>query len=340
MNYIVCDQPNTLALQKTEEPVRGAGHALLQIKRVGICGTDLHAYRGKQAYFSYPRILGHELAAEVLDTDSHSDLKRGDRVVVIPYINCEQCDACRAGKTNCCESLRVFGVHVDGGMRERIAFPERLLIEANDLDWDQLVVVEPLSIGAHALRRASVKKGDLLVVLGCGPIGIGLLMLAKRIGATVVVIDVNEQRLQVAKKHFQADHIINPTIGSVVHELSKFSGGHLAQTVIDATGNKAAIEGAISLMRHGGSMVLVGLTRDDLSFHHPSLHAKESTLLFSRNATREDFENVIAGLRSGEISVEHYITHTTHFSEIPGNFPAWCSPESTEIKVVTNWDRA
>lgn len=340
MNYIVCDQPNTLTLHQMDPPVRTEGNVLLQIKRVGICGTDLHAFRGKQAYFTYPRILGHELAAEVIEADPSSSLRQGDRVVVIPYIHCGQCDACTTGKTNCCEALHVFGVHVDGGMRARINFPERLLIQANDLSWDQLVVVEPLAIGAHALRRANVRKGELLLILGCGPIGVGLLLLAKRMGATVVMVDVNEQRLQVTKSFFHADHIINPTSGKAVDELLKFSGGHLAHTVIDATGSKAAIEGAASFMRHGGNVVLVGLTRGDLTFHHPSLHARESTLLFSRNATREDFENVLAGFRSGELSVDNYITRTAHFSEIPTSFPVWCSPESNEIKVVSNWEQA
>jgi 2-desacetyl-2-hydroxyethyl bacteriochlorophyllide A dehydrogenase len=334
MNYIICEQPNQFFLKTKATPVLEPAWALLKIKRVGICGTDLHAYKGQQAFFTYPRILGHELAAEILAVDENDKLKVGDRVAVIPYINCEECSACLAGKSNCCERLKVYGVHTDGGMQEVINFPTRLLIPTNDLSFDEIAIVEPLAIGAHALRRASVKPGQTIVVLGCGPIGMGIIQLAKVIGATVFAIDVNEHRLTVAKEEFEADHIALPS-PEIFRQINQ---GKLAHIVFDATGNKKAIEGGLEYMQHGGTMVMVGLTKGELTFHHPSLHAKETTLMNSRNATREDFEFVLNVLRKKRFNTEAYISNKVSYDAILTEFDAWSAPDSKEIKVVTNWD--
>jgi 2-desacetyl-2-hydroxyethyl bacteriochlorophyllide A dehydrogenase len=334
MNYIICEQPNQFFLKTKATPVLEPGCALLKIKRVGICGTDLHAYKGQQAFFTYPRILGHELAAEILAVDKNDELKVGDRVAVIPYINCEECSACLAGKSNCCERLKVYGVHTDGGMQEIINFPTRLLIPTNDLSLDEIAIVEPLAIGAHALRRANVKPGQTIVVLGCGPIGMGIIQLAKVMGATVFAIDVNEHRLKVAKEKFEADHITLPS----PEIFKQINHGKLGHVVFDATGNKKAIEGGLEYMQHGGTMVMVGLTKGELTFHHPWLHAKETTLMNSRNATREDFEFVISVLRNKKFNTEAYITSKVSLQSILTEFDAWSAPDSKEIKVVTNWD--
>jgi 2-desacetyl-2-hydroxyethyl bacteriochlorophyllide A dehydrogenase len=334
MNYIICEQPNQFFLRIKTTPVLEPGCALLQIKRVGICGTDLHAYKGEQAFFTYPRILGHELAAEILAVDESDELKLGDRVAVIPYINCEECSACLAGKSNCCERLKVYGVHTDGGMQEVINFPTRLLIPTNDLSFDEIAIVEPLAIGAHALRRAGVKSGQTIVVLGCGPIGIGIIQLAKVIGATVFAIDVNEHRLTVAKEKFEADHIALPS----PELFRQINHGKLAHIVFDATGNRQAIESGLEYMEHGGTMVMVGLTKGELTFHHPKLHAKETTLMNSRNATSEDFEFVLNVLRKKKFNTGAYITNKVSYDAILTEFDAWSAQDSKEIKVVTNWD--
>lgn len=338
MKYIVCERPNDLAFKTKETPTAEEGSALLRVRRVGICGTDLHAYKGNQAFFSYPRILGHELAAEILEVgENQHGLKPGDKAVVVPYINCGVCIACQTGKSNCCERLQVFGVHTDGGMQEIISFPTRLLLPAYDLSLEEIVIVEPLSIGAHALRRAQVKRGETVVVIGCGPIGIGIVQLAKYIGAKVIVIDINDYRLDVAHQKFDADLVIN-ALQSPVDKIKEFTQGQLADTVFDATGSKLAIEGATQYMRHGGNFVLVGLFKGELAFHHPSLHAKETTLICSRNATVEDFEFVIRVLREKKFNTLDYITKKVNAESIPSDFPSWTSPESKEIKVVTMWD--
>ena len=152
MKYITCERPGQFSIKEAATPENIKGNVLLNVKRVGICGTDLHCFKGNQPFFSYPRILGHELAAEVLGVDRHvGTFSAGDRTVVVPYINCQQCAACKAGKTNCCQQLAVMGVHSDGGMQDVISVPGRLLIPANDLSLDEIAIVEPLAIGAHAL---------------------------------------------------------------------------------------------------------------------------------------------------------------------------------------------
>ena len=338
MKFITCENPNHLIAGTKAEPVRTPGNAILKVNRVGICGTDLHAFKGNQPFFSYPRILGHELAATVVEADENSQgINAGDQVVTIPYINCGHCVACQAGKSNCCQHMQVMGVHVDGGMQEFIAVPSRLLVQANDLTLDEIAIVEPLAIGAHALRRAHVKMGETIVVMGCGPIGMGIIQLAVYIGATVVAIDINNDRLEIARKHFGADLVLNAT-ESPVDQLKDFTQGKLAHTVFDATGSKRAMESGADYMQHGGHLVLVGLFKGELTFHHPTLHAKETSLLCSRNATPEDFEFVMTALRAKKINSAGYITKRVTFHSIPTDFNAWASPDSNEIKIMTIWD--
>jgi 2-desacetyl-2-hydroxyethyl bacteriochlorophyllide A dehydrogenase len=337
MRAIICERPELLSIQSKEQPQPNPDESLLQVKRVGICGTDLHAFKGNQPFFSYPRILGHELATQVIESGNNaSRIKAGDKAVLIPYINCEKCDACLAGKSNCCENLKVFGVHTDGGMQDIISFPTRLLIPANDLSYDEIAIVEPLAIGAHALRRANVKKNDLIVVMGCGPIGMGIIQLGKYIGATVVAIDINESRLNLTSKSFQADLTLNAL--QTPMERIKQTYGSLAHTVFDATGSKVAIEGGINYMRHGGNFVLVGLFKGELAFHHPAIHAKETTLMCSRNATREDFDFVLNVLREKKFNTDAYITRKTNSENIVTGFHEWSSPSSQEIKVISDWE--
>jgi 2-desacetyl-2-hydroxyethyl bacteriochlorophyllide A dehydrogenase len=337
MRSIICEQPERFSVIEKPVPVRARGESLLQVKRVGICGTDLHAFKGNQPFFNYPRILGHELAVEVIEIDMNPQgLKAGDKAVVIPYINCTTCVACRAGKSNCCQNIKVFGVHTDGGMQDRIVLPTRLLLPANDLSYDEIAIVEPLSIGAHALRRAHTKIDDIVVVVGCGPIGMGIIQLAKYIGATVVAVDVNEQRLTLAKSAFGADLTLHGAKQPIANLLD-YTGGELANTVIDATGNKTAIEHATDYMRHGGTLVLVGLVKGELAFHHPTLHAKETTLLCSRNATYEDFDFVLKVLRARRFNTAAYITRKVAAEAILTDFNEWANPSSPEIKVMTEW---
>ncbi len=334
MKYITCQSPHHFQLQEKAPPSIGENEALLQIKAIGICGTDLHAYAGNQAYFSYPRILGHELGAAVLAVGSEvGNVRPGDRVVVMPYLSCGHCIACRRGKTNCCTQMQVLGVHVDGGMQEQLAVPVSLLLPVNELSYRELAIIEPLAIGAHALRRAAVEAGEQVVVMGCGPIGLGIMRLAQAQGATVIAVDRVEQRLQFAKDKIGVGFTVN-TSDDTVAAVADITNGEMATAVFDATGNKQALESGPGFMAHGGRYVLVGLSKGDLTFLHPAIHAKESTIMCSRNATLEDFERVIAVLKTGQFPTDHFVTHTVGFEEMIGQFDSWLDPEAGVVKAM------
>ena len=336
MKYIVCEKPGEFILKEKEAPVRKENEALLQINKVGICGTDLHAYAGNQAFFTYPRILGHELASEVLEIgENERGIKAGDKVVVMPYVSCGKCIACRNGKTNCCTNISVLGVHGDGGMQEQITVPSNILLKANNLSNDQMAIVEPLAIGAHAVRRADIKPGETVAVVGCGPIGIGIMKLAQIAGAKVVAIDMNEQRLEYAKEKIGVDYVVKAGTDAA-DEISKITNGDLCTAVFDASGNKFALEACPDYMSHGGRYVLVGLSKGELTYTHPKIHAKEMTLMCSRNATTEDFEHVIDVL--DQFPTESFITHNVPFTEMIENFDSWLDPATGVIKATVDFN--
>jgi len=335
MKYIVCETPGKLVLKKGEIPVPASDEVLVKIRRIGICGTDLHAFAGNQAFFSYPRILGHELAGEIYDPNGLEAFTPGDKVAILPYINCGTCVACRAGKTNCCASLKVLGVHTDGGMQEIIAISNRLLIPTPQLSWEEIAIIEPLCIAAHAVKRAQISKGQRVLVMGCGPIGLAIMVFAKIAGAKVLAMDINTQRLEVAASYFGADHTLlaGKTAKDTVNTLTD---SDLCEVVLDATGNKIALEGGVDYMGHGGKYLLVGLYKDFLSFHHPSLHAKETSILCSRNATKEDFLFVIDTLSKKLFPIQAYVTHQVAFEQMIDDFSTWTDPANQVIKAMVS----
>lgn len=337
MKYIICEKPGQFSLKEKARPQLETGNAILKVKQVGICGTDLHAYGGNQAFFTYPRILGHELAAEIVAIGQNEQgLKEGDSVIIMPYLSCQKCIACRNGKTNCCTNISVLGVHSDGGMQEYISVPTNILIPSGNLSLSEIALVEPLAIGAHAIRRANLQKGETIVVVGCGPIGIGLMKLAQIDGVSVIALDVNEERLQYAKEKIGVNAVVN-VLDNPVEKIKELTNGDLATAVFDATGNQRALESGVDYMAHGGRYILVGLSKGPLTFTHPAIHSKETTIMCSRNATFEDFRKVRTALESGTFPTESFITHRVHFSEMIGAFDNWLKPETGVIKAMVEF---
>ena len=336
MKYIVCEKPEAFLLKDKEIPELSSGQALVKIHRVGICGTDLHAYSGNQAFFKYPRILGHELSGEIIEVKENAQgLKPGDRVLVMPYISCGACYACKQGKPNCCSNIQVLGVHTDGGMQEFVAINTDLLIATTTLSYEEMAIVEPLAIGAHAIRRANLKANQTIVVVGCGPIGIGIIELAKIKGVRVIALDVDDSRIDFVKTKLGVAHTLKVS-STVVDEISKITNGNMASAVFDATGNKRALESGVDYMAHGGTYVLVGLSKGDLVFNHPSIHAKESTILCSRNATLADFDFVLQNLSA--FPTELFITHKVKYTQMIQDFDSWLDPKQKVIKAMVCFD--
>lgn len=334
MRTIVCEQPNEFKFINTAQPQQIQGEAIVAIKRVGICGTDLHAYKGNQPFFNYPRVLGHELAG-VIDWvgENFAGLKEGDQVTIIPYMACGECVACRQGKTNCCTQMKVLGVHIDGGMTEKISVPYEYLIKTDGLSLDESAVVEPLSIGAHAVRRAGIQKGEFVLVIGAGPIGMGVMTFAQQEGAKVIAMDINRERLAFCQRWANVDYAVN-ALESPMKTINEITGGDLPTIVFDATGNRKSMENAFQYPANGGKLVFAGLVRSDIVFFDPDFHAKELTLMGSRNATKEDFDRVINSIKSGNIDVSAYITHRSSFEQMIGQYEEWLKPETGVIKAV------
>ena len=341
MKAIVLEQPGQLKLREIERPrAAGAGEALVRVRRVGICGTDLHAFGGNQNFFTYPRVMGHELAVEILDigaTDTGLDYAVGDHCCVIPYMNCGACIACRRDKSNCCAEMQVLGVHVDGGMREQFSVPVDKLLKADGVAVEHLALVEMLCIGAHAAKRARINPGEKVLVIGAGPIGLATAQFAKVAGADVMVMEVNETRLDFCAEVLGIDKLIDAR-SDAMGRVTSLLGGELPTLVFDCTGSAKSMGAAFDYVAHGGSLVLVGHITGDISFSDPHFHSRELTLLASRNATPDDFSRVIESLRAGTINLAPWITHWARPESIVTEFPSWLDPATGVIKAMLSFD--
>lgn len=333
MRTVVCSEPHSISLVDTERPTAGDGEALVRVRRVGVCGTDLHAFQGEQPFFSYPRVLGHELGCEIVEAPEGSGFAPGDGVVVVPYVACQECIACKRGRPNCCQNLSVLGVHADGGMREYLPVPTRNLIAAPGLDFDSMALVECLAIGAHAVRRAGVEEGEDVLVIGAGPIGLGVLQFARQSGGRVIALDQNPDRLKFWTDTLGGQDALVAD-GTERERLAEMTGGSMPTVVIDATGHAGCMSSAIELCAHSARLVYVGLTTKPLTFLHTELHKRELDLRASRNATIEDFQRVIDALRDGTVEPSCMITHRADLAGAVENFADWTRPETGVIKAM------
>jgi 2-desacetyl-2-hydroxyethyl bacteriochlorophyllide A dehydrogenase len=309
MRTVICQEPGKLELIDRETPEPKAGEVRVSIRRIGICGTDIHAYRGNQPFFEFPRVLGHELSGIREDT--------GEAVAVIPYLHCGECVPCRAGRTNCCATLSVIGVHEDGGMCESICVPESHVISVADVSLDGLAIVECMAIGAHAVRRSGIGPGDTALVVGTGPIGVGTAQFARIAGAEVKVLDLDEGRLAFCRD---------------VLGIEASAGAEGEAFVFESTGSLAAMKASFAYPGSGGTLVFLSIVRGELSFDDPEFHRREMSILSSRNATRADFEHVVEHIRNGNVEVDRFITHRCELDELPGKFDEWIAPGSGVMK--------
>lgn len=305
----LCVEPGTFVLESRPLP-RSApeGWLLVDIQAAGLCGTDYHIFQGKHPYLAYPRVIGHELSARV--TEGGHGFAKGQLVVINPYIACGSCHACARGKPNACMNIGVLGVHRDGGICARIAVPAGNLIDATGLSAHQAALVEFLAIGAHAVRRSGMTSADRVLVTGAGPIGLGAALFARATGAEVHVMDSSDQRLAAAGRLGFA-HLHQP--GTL--PASFLAGGF--DVVMDATGNPRAMEAGFAHVAHGGTYVLVSVVKDDLTFNDAEFHKREMRLVGSRNALAEDFQTVMAALRSGAVDGAALISTTLPLADLP-----------------------
>jgi 2-desacetyl-2-hydroxyethyl bacteriochlorophyllide A dehydrogenase len=322
-----------MAIEDRPEPARGEAEVMVGVQRIGICGTDFHIYEGSHPFLQYPRIVGHEFSGVVLEAPQGSVLKPGETVVVNPYLACGSCIACRNGKPNCCMKIAVLGVHRDGGMCERISVPERNVYPAGKLTVDQAASCEFLAIGAHAVARSQIKSGQRALVIGAGPIGLGVALFAGIAGGDITILDRDTERLafavanRIAARSIAADDRVLETIAAA-------TDGEGYDIVFDATGNRASMEGAFRHVAHGGTLVLVSIVTENITFSDPEFHKREMTVMGSRNATRADFERVIAAIESGRVPLQKLLTHRTSLAGAITDLPRWASEKRGLVKAL------
>lgn len=329
MRAISCVAPNQLALVDAPRPELKDGWVRVAIRHVGICGTDYHIFEGNFPYFEYPRIIGHELSGTVIEPNGAA-FKAGDPVVINPYVNCGQCPACLEGRPNCCETLKVIGVHADGGMADEIVIPAQNLYPADGISLRDAAMVEFLAIGAHAVRRSEVKSGQRAVVVGSGPIGLGVAFMAKIAGADVTVIDAAPDKIEATRAlgfpTFSPDQLEGEEFMAI-----KRTG---FDAVYDATGSIRAMNASIFHARNGGTYTLVGVIKGDLVFPDAEVHRRELTIRASRNATKADFEAVMDAIRNGGIPTDKLATHATSIERVPVDMPVWAHDRTGLIKAI------
>jgi 2-desacetyl-2-hydroxyethyl bacteriochlorophyllide A dehydrogenase len=308
LRQILLNAPGELVERQVPVPKSAGENALVRIRRVGVCGSDFHALAGHHPAYTYPRVLGHELAGEVVEVGTNqAGLKVGDRCAIDPYVNCGVCAPCKLGRTNCCERLNVLGIHVDGGMQALLPVRTDLLHRSATLSFDQMALVETLGIGAHAVARSHLKSGGQALVIGAGPIGLSTILFAKAVGADVRVQEPNPFRRKFAE-----------SLGVEVSE-GKVSPGpdeRLADVVFDATGNAGSMGSSLSRVAPAGCMVFVGLTRDTVSIDDALLHKREVTIYASRNSCNQ-FPRIIRMMEEGKIDTASWITDRMLLNEVP-----------------------
>lgn len=337
MDALVCLRPGVLQFQNMESLERPSGWIAVRIRRIGICGTDFHIFEGKHPFLNYPRVMGHELSGEILETEADSEFAVGDQVVVNPYLSCGACKACRSGKPNCCLRIEVLGVHRDGGMSEVIFVPPENLISANGLSLDACATVEFLSVGAHAVRRGAIRPGEQVLVVGTGPIGIGTALSASLAGGEVSLLDKDSGRLTEAGALIGARHTIHVSDG-VAERIADITDGSGFDAVFDATGNQQSMQAGFTHVAHGGRYVLVSVIDGNISFSDPEFHKREMTLIGSRNALRADFETVMVQIEEGRIAFDDLITHRTSLRGAAIDLPRWAADKSNLIKAMIELD--
>ncbi len=331
MRTVTLEQPGRFAFGETMRPqAPGPGEALVRVLTVGICGTDLHAFEGTQPFFSYPRILGHELAVEVLSIgDGVSGLKAGDQCAVNPYVTCGVCVACRLGRSNCCARMSVIGVHTDGGMRDVIVLPEGLLYRCEKLAPAQIPLVETLSVGCHAVGRSGAQPDDRAIVIGAGPIGLSVIEFLRAAGADIAVVEKMPERLSFAASHYGLQRYY-PSHAEARQEEPSW-------LVFDCTGDRESMENAIQLLQQGGKLIFVGLVNEKVSLFDPDLHRREATILASRNSTPSEHHRVLDSMETGQIDVSGWPTELAGPEMMAERFPLWVRREAGIVKAVIHW---
>ena len=334
MKSICLKNPGEIEVTELSTPIPSAGEALIKVKSVGICGSDIGAFRGINPMISYPRVLGHEVAGEIVSIPNNKKgLKPGDRVILDPYIYCGKCYPCSLGRTNCCVNLKVVGIHADGGMAEYITHPADMLVKApSSLSWELIPLAEPLVIALHSLNRAKLSAGEHIAITGAGPIGLLTALSAIAYGAIPILIDPLAQRLEKARE-MGVKHTIHVGSEDVLATITNITDGRLAEVVVEASGAGSAIVSAIEIVCHAGRVVFVGWPKSDTPIPTDKITRKELDVLGSRNGVG-NFDEAIEMIESGKVDVRGILTKTVSLDEMPQTIREIDANPENSMKIV------
>ena len=319
MKAIKINDPYRIGIEEVAKPVVLPNYGIIEVKAMGICGSDVHAYAGKSPNVAYPLIIGHETAGSVVEIDENNEfgIRKGDKVILDPYLYCGKCYPCSQGKTNCCESLKCLGVQTGGSMSEYVSHPIRQLVKVpDDMSWERMSVAEPLVIALHAIHRCSLKKDDHIAIIGAGAIGMLTGMASMVYGATPILIDIVDERLEMAK-NFGISHVINPLSEDAVNEIKKITKGRMAECVVEASGSPAGVRNVLDYAAFTGRIALTGWPNKAIELPTAVITRKELHIYGSRTGVRSEFVESIDLIYSGKVRAENIISKIINFEEIP-----------------------
>jgi 2-desacetyl-2-hydroxyethyl bacteriochlorophyllide A dehydrogenase len=338
MKALVIDAPGKISLQEVERPHVAAGDVLLRLRYVGFCGSDLSTYLGKNPMVNYPRVPGHEISGVIsaLGEEVPDNFREGDAVSVVPYTSCGSCPSCRRGRNNACRENQTLGVQRDGAMQEYITVPWQKILPASSLNALELVMVEPLTVGFHAIRRGRVRESDVVMVLGCGMIGAGAIAGAARLGARVIAVDIDDHKLELAEK-LGAQFTINSKEKNLHGDLELLTGGDGPDVVIEAAGNPATYRAAVDEVAFTGRVVCIGYAGNEVSFATKLFVQKEMDIMGSRNASAEDFRAVISYLEEGTFPLDQMITERVKAGDAEAAVKKWADDPGKVMKILLDF---
>lgn len=334
MKAVYLEKPKDICIKEVDEVFCLTGYARVKVRAVGICGSDVSAYKGTSPMCTYPRIIGHEIVGEIVEiNDDSSQINIGDRVILEPYIYCGRCYLCLSKRTNSCENLKVLGVHIDGGMREYISHPVSLIHKLpEELPDEEAVMVEPLSIALHAIRRLKVRGGEHVVIFGGGQIGNLVAQGALTIGATPILIDLLDERLDIARE-IGIKNTINPKRDDITEEIREVTNGRMAECVVEATGSISAIRTSIEVSSYTGRIALVGWPNQEVSLPTALITRKELDIYGSRNSVGE-FSKAIELISTKKVNVKPLISKIISLEEIPEYIKILAETPERFLKVI------
>lgn len=310
------EKPWDVACVEKEMPVPKKGEALIRVRSAGICGSDIGAYRGTNPLVSYPRVIGHEIAGEIISIseDNRGQLEPGDHVIVDPYLYCGHCYPCSIGRTNCCTDLKVLGVHAEGGMAEYFVHPENMLVRLpDDMPWDLAPIAEPLTIALHGIHRGGLKAGEYAAIIGAGPIGMLAAMTALAYGAEPIMIDLVEERLLQAKQ-LGVRYTIDLRKENAEEKVREYTGGNMAHLVMECSGANAAVRSTLDLVCNAGRITLTGWPKNETPLPTDVITKKEVDIRGARTSANE-FEEAIRLIHSGQVDARQILTKTVSLDE-------------------------